>query len=441
MILVEFRENIKQKVLIMTLPQTADVTGGSISIFFELSNLLANNNYEITGACYGDSNNRPGKLDKKVEYINLFYYYSKEKKYSEAMNAYIDELKPDLIIFFFPYLLFDAKLDSKFNNIPKILMFHSRPDYYAAQDSNFIENLKKYSKNTVFQILLPSYRALLPKCIKKEDIVCIPNFVDTSKDKVNSMIEKKKIAYLSRVDMFKGCEFLIKSFSKIAKKYPDWQLDIWGQSEPASYIEELKKLVRKNKLDNQLFFKGVTNKPLETLLEYDFCVFPSIFEGFPVGLVEMLGVGLPAVGLKGASGVNELIIDGYNGFLTKRNENEFAKRIEELINDKEKRNLFSKNAILSTKQYDIKYFNERWLKLVSYIFTEDKLETQQFNGNATKYELFPVSLMFETSFKKKLESIPFYKKFFSKTKFNIWGVKYKIIYILGKKFVIKKEMK
>ncbi len=428
-----------KKILIETLPNTASVVGGAASVFIELSNLFYANNYNVTGVYYGNIEGRPSRLNNGIRYINLYSYYSKDKQYSEAMNAYIEELKPDLIIFFFPYMLFNAQLDSKFDNIPKILMLHSRPDYYAAQSPNFDTDLMKCSKNLFIQVLLPEYANLVPAFINKDNIVCIPNFVDTSKEKVNYK-EKKKIVYLSRVDNKKGCDFLINSFSKIAERYRDWQLDIWGQSEPSCYVEKLKKMVKKRGLEKQIFFKGVTDDPQKTLLDYDFCVFPSLFEGFPVGLVETLNVGLPAIGLKGASGVNELIQDGYNGYLAEYNEKQFAGRIEELINRKTLREEFGKNAAQSVLQYDTNNFKTRWLNFADNVLngwkkTDNKIMFKKKDSCA----MFPLSVIFEKEFQSALDNIPLLKKIFSIVRFRIWGKKYKVLYILGKAFIIKKK--
>jgi glycosyltransferase involved in cell wall biosynthesis len=56
--------------------------------------------------------------------------------------------------------------------------------------------------------------------------------------------ESKSIIYLSRVDIWKGHEFLIKSFAKIAPKYPDWKLNIYGQFDPKRYKKTLEKYVK-----------------------------------------------------------------------------------------------------------------------------------------------------------------------------------------------------
>jgi glycosyltransferase involved in cell wall biosynthesis len=46
--------------------------------------------------------------------------------------------------------------------------------------------------------------------------------------------------------------------------------------------------------------------------------FPSYYEGFPNALAEGLATGLPAIGLKHVSGVEELIVEGGTGLLVEK---------------------------------------------------------------------------------------------------------------------------
>ena len=78
------------------------------------------------------------------------------------------------------------------------------------------------------------------------------------------------------------------------------------------YEFELKKMIKDLKLNKQINLKGTTQTPLETLSKYDFCVFPSYFEGFPIGLLESQSVGLPTIGLQECSGVNQLVVNKDN---------------------------------------------------------------------------------------------------------------------------------
>jgi len=74
---------------------------------------------------------------------------------------------------------------------------------------------------------------------------------------------------------------MIKSFALIAERYRDWKIDIYGRFHSLKIKKELEDLMQKYNLKDQVFFKDITNNPMKTMLDYDFCIFPSFFEGFP----------------------------------------------------------------------------------------------------------------------------------------------------------------
>lgn len=389
--------------------------GGSAAVFFDLCDFLSNE-YKINAICYPSEIHtnvdeipylirmRQGNEEfcKNVNIINLRASYS-DATFSKAINQFLKDNTADLIIFFFPNLMEKGKLEYIFDDIPKILMFHFRPDAY--RKANRIE---KYYKNTISQVLFPSYYDLLPKFIKAHPVVAIPNYITAPAEQksIDYTLERRKIVYLSRVDCMKGLEFLLKSFALIAKKYPKWQIDIWGQSEPLDYVIKLEKLAKRLGISNQIHFKGLSKTPLKTLLDYDFGVFPSIFEGMSLGLLEMQSVGLACVGLKGSSGVNEQIIDSENGFLAEYNHKDFAQKIELLIQNPALREELGKNAVLSSKAYDKSKIQQTWSKLIKDILNGKSPNVSfEYPNKNNKYKLF--SLRWEN--KKQRFRKTFYK--------------------------------
>jgi glycosyltransferase involved in cell wall biosynthesis len=143
------------------------------------------------------------------------------------------------------------------------------------------------------------------------------------------------------------------------------------------------------------------NNATDTLKKYDFAVFPSYFEGFPIGLLEMQSAGLPCVGLEGCSGVNELIIDKYNGFLVPKSSREFARKIEKLIKDPDMRKRFSANAYKEARKYNFDVVSQKWLNVVQDIVYN--------KHNSTKYvksvkRLFDIPEFMKMNPLKKRES-------------------------------------
>ena len=425
----------RKKIFVITQPDVVNTIGGAITVFINFCNLLANNNYEIYGICYSPNQGYPQQLNNNIKFINLKQCYDEDLSFSDAINKLAKDNRPDLFVFFFHYLYIDAQLSAEFDNIPRLLMFHSRPDFYFNIISGSHSALKKVYKNTTTQVLFENYKTLLPDFIRCNNVISIPNIAPSVTKVINTSHEHKKIIYLSRIDNCKGLEFLIHSFKLIANKYPDWSIDIYGQSQPAEYVNSLIKLTQCLKLDKQIKFMGTTTKPIDTFLQYDFCVFPSYFEGFPMGLIEAQSVGLPCVGLEKCSGVNELIINGYNGFLVKENFRDFAKKIEQLITDKNLRKQFSKNTLETTKKFNPKNVNQLWLDTIRAILKQKPLPNTIKYSISHNVSYFPIKKIVNMA--KRKHKIPVMQRFCS-ISYNISSKRTKkILYLLGCKITLR----
>lgn len=426
------------KVFIITQDAVVNTTGGAITSFISISEFLSEK-YEVYGICYSKENGEPN-LGKNVKFVNLYNYYNGEEDFSSAINRFIGDNKPDIMIFFFAYLYVDAKLKDEYKKIPRILLFRSRPDFYFAVHKN-TKHLKELYINTVSQVLFPSYYNLLPTYIKKAPVVCIPNSTKPILESISNQNENKKIIYLSRIDCWKGHEFLIKSFALIANKYKDWSIDIYGQSQPPQLEIYLNDLVKALHLEKQIHFCGVTKQPFKTYLNYDFCVFSSYFEGFPNGLSEALSVGLPAIGFEEASGVNELITDNKNGFLTKEKYMDFAEKIEILIKDRELRSRFSIEAKKSMERYDYDLIKNTWINLVADILANgiSNLDADfRASTTSSNYKLFSINkLLSMQDVNTCLKYRNFAEKIFSLKRYYSNSGKKKVLTILGIKITIK----
>lgn len=408
---------MKKKILTVVLNDVINTVGGAVTAFYNFQNMLIENNYEA----YGLFNSK--KADKFYEKVNGLKLYN-FKNYN--LKTLVEIENPDLIIFFYPRdVLKTLKDDKIYENIPKILMNHTRPDFYIEY-----ELIKDKLQNfNAVQVLFDSFKPML-KPYYNGAVTAIGNEVPTFDDS-NNQPENKNIIYLSRVDIWKGQDFLIKSFSKIAKKYPDWKLNIYGQFDPKRYKKYLQKLIKKYGLENQIFLNGATNEPYLKLKEADFCVFPSYFEGFGLGLAEALSNGLPAIGFKGATGINELIIDDENGFLVEEDEAAFAEKIEYLINNREKRLEMGINAKNSVKKYSKEIITQKWLNLIEKVLNNEELNIDTPNTNL-KYEPFSINKIYDIMYKKRCMS--FIQKLFSISNLG----REKMICIFGIKFKIKR---
>jgi glycosyltransferase involved in cell wall biosynthesis len=105
---------------------------------------------------------------------------------------------------------------------------------------------------------------------------------------------------------------LIEAFARIASRFPDWDLDLVGDGEDRVTLEALAASVVP---PGRIRFAGAQSDVNQYYRSAQLFCLPSRWEGFPNALAEAMSFGLPAVGLAGCAGVNNLIEDGRTGLL------------------------------------------------------------------------------------------------------------------------------
>ena len=82
-------------------------------------------------------------------------------------------------------------------------------------------------------------------------------------------------------------------------------------------------------------------------------------------LLEAMSYGIPCIAYEVPSGVNDIIEDGRNGYIIKnRNELEYIKRIEEVINDSKLRNKLGLNAKEKAKEFSKEKIVNIWKNIL-----------------------------------------------------------------------------
>ena len=360
----------RQTILVTSQSNVATTTGGSITIFKRFCNMLARQGYNVVGTCHSDCPDRPAGLDESIRFVNTLSEYEGITSYRDAFNRLVDETTPDLIVFFFAHDYLGAHLQKRFKHIPRILMFHSRPDFFFACKPSLKRRLRKYYINTTAQVLMESFRYLLPRYMKRSPVVVIPNGVEAPENSIDYGTEHRKMVFFSRIDRWKGVDILIDAMSLIARKYSDWSIDLYGDTEPEALGESLKRRVADLHLEQNVHFMGVTKNIAETLRQYDLCLFPSRFEGLSLGLAECMAAGLPCVGFNNASGVNEMLIHGVSGLLCDDNAESLAQAAVRLIEHPEERERLGLNARYWVRQYDPNVVDMKWLSLIDSILNK-----------------------------------------------------------------------
>ena len=393
------------KLLLVSQEKVHAAVNGATKILYYFANTMAKRGYEVvviypTKECPESDPN----LDKSVKFYNLNYldigdFKSTRRRHSildfilkhrckkslkhlrwselsDKIEYVVEKENPDVIIPFFAHVSAQILFNKNYE-IPVLQMYHTHPKVYHTPAKIFNKKSKDMAilfnhcvkKLSYLQLFFPSFAEFMRTYYKGKTRI-IHNPVKIPPVQVDLTQTKKKIIYLSRIDKNKGQNILIEAFALIAKSYPDWEVLLYGDFEPQNYRAVINELISKHGLERQVRIMGVTNNPTEAFLQADIGAYTSSFEGFPLGLSEALAIGLPCLGLKSATGINELIKDRENGLLCESNQVDVARKLTILMNNQPLRVKYGNNARLSMQNYSEELFLAKWDALIDDALSE-----------------------------------------------------------------------
>lgn len=172
----------------------------------------------------------------------------------------------------------------------------------------------------------------------------VPNVVNT--DIFFPVVKEKepvtRFIHVSNMNYQKNAEAIIEALHIVKRSHPHFQLDLYG-----TFNEQLKKLVEKLALQNNVSFKGEVKHPVlvKALQQSDAMVFYSRFETFGCVIIEANACGIPVI----ASDIkvfHELIKENENGiFVQGENAEELAKALITFMSNE---NPFEKTKVAAT---------------------------------------------------------------------------------------------
>lgn len=193
---------------------------------------------------------------------------------------------------------------------------------------------------------------LIKEGMKEKYIEVIHNGADIKAIK-NTKASKAKydIIFVGRLAYQKNPELLIKSIKLLKKEFPKIKVCFIGDGEKR---EKLVSMTNKLNLSKNIKFTGKIKdrkKVFQYMKSSKIFVLPSIFEGFPLTVVEANACGLPIITTNYKLNRTTHFIDG-NGIITESNPQGLANAIKYLLNNKKERIRMGKKGEKMTEKYD-----------------------------------------------------------------------------------------
>ena len=173
--------------------------------------------------------------------------------------------------------------------------------------------------------------------------------------------------FLGRLINEKGLLELLEASKILTKKKYKFKILILGNhniKNPNSIdIDLFNQLIKHEKI-NYLGYKNDLNKYFQIS---DCVILPSYREGMPRSLLEASASGLPILG-SNVSGINELIIDGYNGYTFKPKNYHSTAKVMELflnLNEKEKKQMGLNARKIVEQRYSVDIVVNSYLNIIN----------------------------------------------------------------------------
>lgn len=291
--------------------------------------------------------------------INAKY---KGKQYGPKIKKFLRDFEPDVILSCSApstkYVITDAGYKG-----PVVTMFRGDPVVQMPLLSK--EEKEAVAKSAAIQVLWPSKIEFAHNFFPRVPVVAIGNAVFPTTKMANP--GKKKDSYLiscvGNVSGRKNQKLLLEAFYPIASKYPDWNIEFWGEKS-SRYAKAMEDEIKAKGLNDRVFVKGKTNHIEDVYARSDIFCIPSVSEGFPQGLAEAMSAGLPVIGLRTCGGTNELIDDGVNGFLVDNHAGALSSSLEVLMRSPRKRESMGNESYNKVKTYSPGKMWNMWDSLI-----------------------------------------------------------------------------
>lgn len=300
-------------------------------------------------------------LDPRVHHVDLranIHFFWNRAKYASRLAKLVKEVRADVVIsmcglemgiisrmnlpcrkiaeFHFSYQSFYIR--GKQHRLPRFIASASRMDKFVVLTREDALQWKRHLDN-VCQIYNPStYRegpmAALdnPRCISGARLTDQKNFSD-----------------------------MLEVWRRVAPSHPQWCLDIYGDGPLKG---KLMQYVADNSLQQSVFFHDPSKEFGARMLESSIYLMTSIYEGFPLALIEAATLGLPALSYACPTGPSEIINDGESGVLVPVGDIETAaERLSRMMDDVQLRKSMGVAAAQKAQAFMIEGIMARWDEL------------------------------------------------------------------------------
>ncbi len=287
-------------------------------------------------------------------------------------------------------------------HVPMVFTYHTRYEQYlhyiglSKLQGVMPAYIRSYTKHCDMVIApTPLMKKYLEKVQPEADIRVLP----TGLSKDNFMPEEEKALCL-RKTLAGGKRYLFCTVARLAKEKnlvfllncmkmlkdswgSDFRLVLIGEGPQRS---ELEKRADKLGIRDEVCFAGkIPNQEIKNYCHAsDLFLFPSLSETQGIVLLESMAAGTPVLALR-ATGTQDVVLNGENGYMTDMSEKEFASKLIDILEKKEI-DLLRQGALETARCYSsVQIAKEAVLFYAQAVYNrKEKQQQKHGNGNRKK---------------------------------------------------------
>ncbi len=262
--------------------------GGAERVLVNLSNILFENNIDVSVLCLLDKSS----LDKELHSDIPVYYLKRKNKFnfSKLIELYHILQKFDIvhihsrhILRYVGILLFLPKILRSFN---VVYHDHSLLNLKSGfKEKNYLLNLIKKVDATI--VVSEEQKTFFPK---KKSIFLVENIVRKTNARAILQNDRKKLVAIGNFRRIKNYSFLFEILQNLPTAY---SCDIYANSIEDEYFLENKGVIEKLITEKRLNIIKDKINIQDQLINYSLAIHTSLSESGPLIAIECLSVGLP----------------------------------------------------------------------------------------------------------------------------------------------------
>lgn len=318
--------------------------------------------------------------DQKGVLNAIWDIFQKRKLHKQKLSDFLENVQPDVVIstgVLVKYFLPTMKISS---NPVFIRELHTDRHYILNSATTWSRKLIallsewydygwKIHRYDKIVVLTEKEKSGLWKYWNK--VVTIPNPL-TYETGLMSDGDSKIVITGGRLAKMKNFSELVEIWVKVSARHPDWLLQIWGIGTERDALENQ---IQRLGLSNQVSLMGYTSEMPKEMSKASLMVLTSMSESFSLVTLEAMSVGIPTVVYNCPGGIRYLVKDSVTGYLVPLHDDQaFAERVCELIEDEEKRKRMGHAAQKESEQYKIEQIIPYWMELFQELLDKKRRE-------------------------------------------------------------------